>query len=129
MKRRRLGKRIFQHNEPIKEEGYCICPKCGHTTIHVKGRPCRRFLCPVCHIPLIRDQYSFHSKELKTDAVKSKTFKYPKIDIELCTGCGSCINACPSEAISLVDGKAFIEEDICTNCRICENKCPVEAIS
>ena len=129
MKGRRLGKRIFQHNEPVAKEEYCICPKCGHTTVHVKGRPCRCLLCPVCHIPLIRDHNGFRSKELKTDTVKSKTLKYPKIDTELCTGCGSCIDVCPKEAISLVDGKAFIEEDICVNCRICENKCPVEAIS
>ncbi len=129
MKKRRLGKRIFLHNEPVTEEEYCICPKCGHTTIHDKGRPCRSFLCPVCHIPLTRDQNSFHSKELKTDSVKSKTLKYQKIDTELCTGCGSCIDVCPVEAISLVDGKAFIKKDICTICRICENECPVKAIN
>ncbi|HKI90526.1 MAG TPA: 4Fe-4S binding protein [Draconibacterium sp.] len=128
MKGRRFGKRIFQHNEQVTEE-YCICPKCGHTAIHVKGRPCRRFLCPVCHIPLARDQNSFHSTKLNTDTVRSKTLKYPKVNTELCTGCGSCIDVCPMEAISLIDGKAFIKEDICTNCRVCENECPVEAIS
>lgn len=129
MKGRRLRNRTFQKNKPAAEEEYCICPKCGHTTFHFKGRPCRNCLCPVCHIPLIREQNSLHSKELKTDTAKSKTIKYPKIDTELCTGCGSCIDVCPLEAISLIDGKAFIKEDICTNCRMCKNECPVEAIS
>ena len=129
MKGRRLRKRIFQHNESVTKEEYCICPKCGHTTIHVKGKPCRGFLCSVCQIPLTRDQNSFHSKKLNTDIAKSKTLKYPKVNTKLCTGCGSCIDVCPMETISLIDGKAFIEEDKCTNCRMCENECPLEAIS
>ena len=54
---------------------------------------------------------------------------YPKVDEELCTGCGACIDVCPTEAIVLEDGVARIIEDECTDCRSCESECPVEAIS
>ncbi|MGD9978919.1 MAG: DUF362 domain-containing protein [Bacteroidales bacterium] len=54
---------------------------------------------------------------------------YPKVNSALCTGCGSCVDVCPVEAISLVDGKAVIDSRICANCRVCENECPVGAIS
>ncbi len=53
---------------------------------------------------------------------------YPKINRELCTGCGACIDVCPMEALILENGKARIIEDNCSNCRICVRYCPVAAI-
>jgi ferredoxin len=51
-----------------------------------------------------------------------------KVDIETCTGCGSCVEVCPVEAITLDDGVAVVDEEICTDCGACANECPVEAI-
>ncbi|HBH49557.1 MAG TPA: ferredoxin [Bacteroidales bacterium] len=53
----------------------------------------------------------------------------PVVDQELCTGCGACVDVCPTEAIIIEDGKAIIIGDDCTNCRACESECPVEAIA
>ena len=50
------------------------------------------------------------------------------VDEEKCTGCESCISECPSEAISMVDGKAKIDADACVDCGVCIGACPVEAI-
>ena len=52
-----------------------------------------------------------------------------KIDKEKCTGCESCVEECPSEAISMVDGKAVIDVKACVDCGVCVDGCPVEAIS
>ncbi|GAB6184291.1 FAD-binding protein [Thermodesulfovibrio hydrogeniphilus] len=50
-----------------------------------------------------------------------------KIDIEKCTGCGTCVNVCPFAAIILKDDKAFITE-ACTLCGACVDSCPESAI-
>lgn len=52
-----------------------------------------------------------------------------KVDLELCTGCGACVEACPVDAISIQGGKAQIETENCVECGVCEGECPAEAIS
>lgn len=51
------------------------------------------------------------------------------IDKEKCTGCESCLDACPSEAIKMNGGKACIDTDACVDCGVCVDECPVEAIN
>ena len=46
-----------------------------------------------------------------------------------CTACGSCIDVCPSEAISEGDPIYVIDPDKCTDCGDCAEVCPSEAIS
>jgi len=50
------------------------------------------------------------------------------VDKELCTGCGICEDACPSNAIS-INRTAEINPALCTGCGICVNECPVDALS
>ncbi|UCF31997.1 MAG: 4Fe-4S binding protein [bacterium] len=46
---------------------------------------------------------------------------------EDCTGCGSCVDECPVEAIS--EGEIYvIDPELCTDCGDCVAVCPVEAI-
>jgi len=52
-----------------------------------------------------------------------------KIDVETCTGCGSCVDICPVEALTLENDKAKVDEDTCVDCGTCVDECPVEAIS
>lgn len=52
-----------------------------------------------------------------------------KVDQGTCTGCESCVDACPSEAIEMKNGKAFVVADKCVDCGVCVDECPVEAIS
>jgi electron transfer flavoprotein alpha subunit len=51
-----------------------------------------------------------------------------KIDRDLCTGCESCIESCPYEAIVMRDEKAEINE-LCQLCKACLTVCPEGAIS
>ena len=51
------------------------------------------------------------------------------IDKEKCIGCGTCVDVCPVNAISLNDeGKAQIDQEKCIKCGTCEAVCPVMAI-
>jgi ferredoxin len=35
-----------------------------------------------------------------------------KVNTDLCTGCGTCVNACPSGAMDLNDGLAVVIEEL-----------------
>ena len=46
-----------------------------------------------------------------------------------CTSGGSCVDSCPTEAISAGDSKYVINADACLDCGSCVDECPSEAIS
>jgi ferredoxin len=52
----------------------------------------------------------------------------PVIDKESCTGCGSCIDICPNQAIYMEGEKAQIDAEFCEECGFCTSECPVDSI-
>ena len=50
------------------------------------------------------------------------------VDKAMCNACEECVESCPTEVISMVDGKAFVNAEECIDCGACEPECPVEAI-
>ncbi len=52
-----------------------------------------------------------------------------KVDAAKFTGCESCVECCPSEAIKMENEKAIIIVDDCVDCGVCVDECPVEAIT
>lgn len=54
---------------------------------------------------------------------------HPKIDAALCIGSGSCVTACPEQALGIVAGKAhLIDGSACIGHGACKAACPVDAI-
>lgn len=54
----------------------------------------------------------------------------PTINPQKCTGCGTCIAACPTHALTRVNDKAALTyPDQCIYCADCETLCPESAIS
>ncbi len=51
-----------------------------------------------------------------------------EIDKNLCIGCGKCLQVCPNQAISIIQGKAEINQVFCSECYRCVEVCPREAI-
>lgn len=45
-----------------------------------------------------------------------------------CIGCQLCVKQCESEAISVTDNVAHIDQDKCTGCGKCAEKCPKKVI-
>ncbi len=56
---------------------------------------------------------------------------HPQIDESLCAGCGSCVAACPEQAVlGLIDGKSrLITPSNCIGHGACKEACPVGALS
>jgi iron only hydrogenase large subunit-like protein len=48
---------------------------------------------------------------------------------ENCVGCVTCIRACPTKAIRVIDGKARVKYDRCVDCGECFRLCPHQAIA
>ena len=62
----------------------------------------------------------------------------PRLDPVACRGCGSCVNACPVEAVALVSAndpqhpsarRARLDERICLGCGVCVRACSRNAIT
>jgi nitroreductase/NAD-dependent dihydropyrimidine dehydrogenase PreA subunit len=51
------------------------------------------------------------------------------IDPDLCTGCGLCVQICPSKTLSMRDGKAAVTGKASLNCGHCMAICPTAAIT
>lgn len=49
------------------------------------------------------------------------------VDVDKCTGCETCIDSCPFDAIVIKEGKAIINE-YCQACMACISACPEGAI-
>ena len=55
-----------------------------------------------------------------------------EIDLELCNGCGGCVNSCPCDVIRM-DKKSkkaipkYLED--CMLCELCVGDCPTKAIT
>ena len=60
----------------------------------------------------------------------NSTYYVSEIDTDLCTGCGTCVDLCPTDAITLnAEDVAERDANACLGCGVCARFCPEEAIS
>ncbi|MHA1916131.1 MAG: ATP-binding protein [Promethearchaeota archaeon] len=84
-----------------EEEALCNCCKC----------------CCMVFQSFYRGVYPFHTI----------TSHRAKLDDIKCKGCGTCVEKCPIEAISLTNGKSHNDETRCIGCGVCVYHCPENA--
>lgn len=94
---------IFQPSNSQKPEFICSC--CGCCCEAIRG---------IKHFP-------------NPGGIISTNY-YAQIDPDLCTGCGTCIERCHMEAITLTDDISSIKKEQCIGCGNCVYTCPSEAI-
>jgi NAD-dependent dihydropyrimidine dehydrogenase PreA subunit len=51
------------------------------------------------------------------------------IEKEMCTACNSCVEVCPTEAITIPEEFAVINEEDCIDCNACADACTSAAIT
>ena len=54
--------------------------------------------------------------------------KKAEIDVDLCTGCGRCVEVCRFEALFHRDGHYWVDGTACEGCASCFYQCPAQAI-
>jgi uncharacterized protein (DUF362 family)/Pyruvate/2-oxoacid:ferredoxin oxidoreductase delta subunit len=52
----------------------------------------------------------------------------PRFDRSACRLCGACVEACPAEALKIVDGRVRIDDTLCIRCFCCQELCPHGAV-
>ena len=53
----------------------------------------------------------------------------PEVDLELCTRCGACAEACQFSAIAVIRQAVLTFPDLCAGCGACAYVCPTDAIT
>jgi len=54
----------------------------------------------------------------------------PRFDPDLCTACGTCLERCPPQALSMGDDEIpEVDLDRCFGCAVCASGCPSDAIA
>jgi len=61
-------------------------------------------------------------------SVRKKVMAVVYVDKTRCTGCGLCVDVCPTGAISVVNSVARVEQNLCRECESCLSACPAGAI-
>ncbi|MBR6500290.1 MAG: 4Fe-4S dicluster domain-containing protein [Firmicutes bacterium] len=92
------------------------------------------------------DQPTYISKGVEESAIAEKVYEHPLINVipfacnacqetsvvvtDNCRGCLAhpCTSVCPVGAVSIVNGKSFIDKEKCIKCGRCKDVCPYNAI-
>ena len=82
--------------------------------------------------PLV--QLSFPEEQAKEQACRCLRCNIiPVFDLEACTLCGDCADACPPKAIHVASGEAqapiLLDAGCCTRCGLCVPACPENAVT
>ncbi|MBU0513377.1 MAG: DUF362 domain-containing protein [Proteobacteria bacterium] len=63
------------------------------------------------------------------ELMRIRTKLRPAVDVETCTGCGTCVDQCPVGALTLEDDLPLVDADTCITCFCCQEMCPEKAIN
>ncbi len=61
--------------------------------------------------------------------IHNRAVSRPKVNPDLCTGCGTCVDQCPVSALTLMDNLPQVDPTVCITCFCCQEMCPEKAIT
>jgi len=63
------------------------------------------------------------------EMMASKTRLAPQADPDGCTACGTCVEQCPAQALTMVDDLPRVDLESCVTCFCCQEICPEQAMA
>src|SRR5665648_55688 len=67
----------------------------------------------------------FNDEKIPQELLTQKNKPSKRLFISrFCKGCGTCVKACPNNALSLKNGKAVVDHKLCILCGYCNPACP-----
>ena len=79
--------------------------------------------CCICHCGILRSM-----KDATSNAVGANSNYIIEVNKDECTGCETCLERCPMEALSMVDDVVEADLSKCIGCGLCVYTCPSEAL-
>jgi Na+-translocating ferredoxin:NAD+ oxidoreductase subunit B len=117
---RRIGRQL------TLEEGYALLEECEASglipTAGKKGTPKQLCMCTAKECIILRAQI-LYGYDLWDRSRFDAT-----VDEDKCVACGTCVERCQMDAISVDDDTATIDPDRCFGCGLCAVTCPTEAM-
>ncbi|MEN6317605.1 MAG: DUF362 domain-containing protein [Syntrophaceae bacterium] len=84
---------------------------------------------PDFKLPPFSGEVLLNNEAIQT-LISNRLIMHPQADLELCTGCGACVDQCPVSALSMnVDNLPQVDADMCIACFCCQEICPEKAIA
>jgi electron transport complex protein RnfB len=80
--------------------------------------------CCTCSCGILRG-----AAQLGAANVVARSAYLSQVDPDRCQACGSCLSACPFEALSLPGWTAVVDRLRCVGCGLCTQACPEQALS
>ena len=72
---------------------------------------------------------AIHDNAAVQEMLESKTRLTPRADPDGCTGCGSCVEQCPAQALSMAQDLPRVDMARCVTCFCCQEICPEKAMA
>ena len=82
----------------------------------------------LCVVKTVKAEYLTNEKAIQA-FLNAKAILRPQADADLCSACGTCVDQCPVQALSMPDDLPQVDPDICIACFCCQEICPEKAIT